>query len=578
MIVDTYRIAMRDGISLYTSVVKPQASGKFPIVLVRTPYCAKFDVQETAENFLEINKAMFGSMFKTEFTDFISNDYCIVFQHCRGTGNSEGEHVLSLKDSDDACDTLDWIRQQDFYNGEIFRFGASYLGMTSLIDAKARHKDVKGIVAMAPCMWFDLSLVNGVYDTGWRGLWTATMESNYAAPKGVINRDLNMFRTFPQKDWGKLIVGHEDYMYTTNNAHPFHADPFWRSPDAPGYEIYESLESLETPTLFISGWLDVFTKANQKAWNDMIPKETREKSSMVFVPYGHIITRPQEGWAGFEMDGSELATFSEHYAVNWFNHLRTGEELVNVREGQIAFFPEAGNNKWYYEKGVLSEGTAKELYLNEGRVLGDAPGFPDAITYLYNPYNPAIFMSPCERTNGTPNPARSKNDPYDPIMAEQDAPNSRYDIISFTGKKIEKHCFIKGTIRTKLTVKSDCEDTCFYVRVCIVKDGIAYGVRDDIRTLCHELGNYIPGEAVELNFEMTPLVWELFPGDELRVDVSSSCFPHFAPHTNVKAEIQAEVEKPKYANNTIICGASSVSIPFCKSLDHLDSIALSKQK
>lgn len=572
MITSSCRVTMRDGVQLYTSVIKPQEKGKFPIVLIRNPYSVRGGTQETVDDLL-------NGPLKTELTDFIENGYCLVIQHCRGTGSSEGEHVHSLKECDDACDTLDWIRRQDFYAKEIYRFGGSYLGFTSLVDAKMHHEDVKGAVVYAPCMWFDLSQVNGVFDIGWRGLWTATMESTCAEKKGEINKDLNMFRTFPQRDWGKLLVGHEDYMFTINNAHPFHDDPFWRSPEAPGFEIYESLETLQIPTLFISGWFDVFTMSNQKAWNEMIPKEIRSKCAMIIHPYGHSTNHIQEQWAAFEMDGSEMTTLSQHYAVNWFNHLRVGEPLQNVKEGQIVFFPEAGQNKWYYEKGPLSEGEEMKTYfLNIGRVLGDVPDKTEEITFLYNPYNPAIFVSPCERANGAPGFARSKYEPFDPIMQEQDVPNSRYDIISFTGKKITEHCFVKGAIRGRLIVKSDCEDTCFYVRVCIVKDGVTYGVRDDIRTLCHELGDYVPGETVNLDFEMTPIVWELFPGDELRVDVSSSCFPHFAPHTNVKAAAQADVEHPKYAHNTILCGKSYITVPICENLDDLESISKTKVK
>ncbi len=572
MVVDTYMIPMRDGVRLATTVLKPEKEGRFPTVLIRHPYFSPFKEEVTAENFWKLHE-MLTPMLSREINDFLENGYCVIVQHCRGTGNSEGQHIHSKYECNDGTDTMDWIRHQDFYNKEIFRIGGSYLGLTTLIDAKNHQDDVKGLIAIEPVMWFDLSQVNGVFNTGWRGAWTPMMELR--AGRTNVNTDVNLFRTFPQKDWGKLMLGHDDYIHDINNAHPFHDDPFWRSPEAPGYEIYESLETLRTPLLLISGWMDLLLQPNLFAWNHMIPKETREKSAMVILPYGHPSFVPQEGWAGFEMDGSEQYSFSEHYAVNWFNHLRNGEPLVHIRKGEVAMFPEAGQNRWFYEKEYFHEAEERlTLYLNSDRALGANAKGEKEITYLYNPYNPAIFYSGCERTMGV---ARSKHEPWNPIMQEQDAPNSRPDIISFTGKKFDKHCFIKGNIRVNLTVKSDCEDTSFYVRICIVKDGIAYGVRDDIRTLCHELGDYIPGEKVVLNFEMTSLLWEIFPGDELRVDVSSSCFPTFAPHTNVKAKIQAEVEKPVYAHNTIVCGESLLTIPVCDNMDNFDSIYVYKK-
>lgn len=569
MVVNTFKVPMRDKTLLHTIVIKPEETGRFPIVLIRCPYTSPYAIEDTVDNLMDFNWILKG--IHNEFEDFISNGYAVILQHARGTGNSGGEFIHSLHECDDACDTLDWIRKQDFYNHEIYRFGMSYLGMTSLIDAKYHHEDVKGIVAFQPVMWFYLSQVNGVFNTGWRGKWTATIEA--MAGRRDLNYDINVFRTFPQKDWGELICGHKDYIFDINHAHPYEDDPFYRT-EAPGYEIFESLEFLQTPTLFICGWFDLLVSPNLRAWNEMIPESTREKCAMIMTPYDHssLDTMKPEGFAKFDMLGSELKTFAPHYAVDWFNHQRQGTSLGNIKEGQIAFFPVAGHNQWFYECGSLNDASdVKTLYLNHGRLLGTRAEEITEITYLYNPYNPAWFWNAANRFPGIP---RSNNEGVNPIMQDQDPPNSRYDIISFTGYRFDKHCFIKGSIEANLAVKSDCEDTCFYIRVCVVKDGIAYCIRDDIRTLCHELREYQPGNVVNLKFKTSAICWEINPGDEIRIDISSSAFPVFAPHTNVKATIQAEVEKPKYAHNTILCGNSFVTIPVEDTLENYPSISL----
>ena len=65
------RVAMRDGVELYTIIQLPKQSGKFPTIIKRNPYC----VMETDFDAL-----------KNENT----HGYAVVTQHCRGTAKSDG--------------------------------------------------------------------------------------------------------------------------------------------------------------------------------------------------------------------------------------------------------------------------------------------------------------------------------------------------------------------------------------------------------------------------------------------------------------------------------------------------------
>ena len=106
--VTEHQVVMRDGVTLYTVLQQPEAEGKFPVVFIRSPY-------SVGQNDFE--------RLKTEDT----HGYATVYQHCRGTGNSRGEFNAYLNERNDGLDTLEWIRKQSFYNGEIFLLGGSYL-------------------------------------------------------------------------------------------------------------------------------------------------------------------------------------------------------------------------------------------------------------------------------------------------------------------------------------------------------------------------------------------------------------------------------------------------------------------
>ena len=105
-------------------------------------------------------------------------------------------------------------------------------------------------------------------------------------------------------------------------------------------------------------------------------------------------------------------------------------------------------------------------------------------------------------------------------------------------------------MKAVLTAKSDCEDTCLYVRVSVRKpDGGWYLLRDDITSLSASGGDYVPGTMRRVEFRLADHAFRLEKGDRLRVDVASAC-SQFAPHGNVKG-LQSAVREPRVAHNTI---------------------------
>jgi len=118
---------------------------------------------------------------------------------------------------------------------------------------------------------------------------------------------------------------------------------------------------------------------------------------------------------------------------------------------------------------------------------------------------------------------------------------------------------VRGRMRARLSVASDCEDTCFYVRVSVKKsDGKWYLLRDDVTSLSANGGDYVPGSERFVEFRFPDLAFRLEKGDAMRVDVSSAS-SQFAPHGNVKGN-QNEVREPKTARNSVRADASTLTL------------------
>ena len=70
-----------DGTKLFTAVLLPEKKGKFPTVIVRTPYVDRYE-NDSEEDVLKA--------YLEEYKLWVERDYAVVVQHCRGRGKSRG--------------------------------------------------------------------------------------------------------------------------------------------------------------------------------------------------------------------------------------------------------------------------------------------------------------------------------------------------------------------------------------------------------------------------------------------------------------------------------------------------------
>ena len=92
-------IPMEDGIKLSCDVYLPNAQGKFPVILIRTPY----------------DKGQLSAVGDI----FVSAKYAVLIQDVRGQGESEGKFYPFMSEKKDGLDTLNWIDQQPWSNGKV---------------------------------------------------------------------------------------------------------------------------------------------------------------------------------------------------------------------------------------------------------------------------------------------------------------------------------------------------------------------------------------------------------------------------------------------------------------------------
>ena len=151
--------------------------------------------------------------------------------------------------------------------------------------------------------------------------------------------------------------------------------------------------------------------------------------------------------------------------------------------------------------------------------------------YRYDPLDPvpSIGLRLMYGRGGGPTP----HGPFDQGRVE-----SRPDVLVYTSEPLAKALEIAGDTTLRLHVSASVIDTDIVVKLCDVDpDGRSLNVTDGYMR-CRYRDGYTrstmlqPGEPYRLDIRMGAAAWLFTKGHHLRLQVSSSCFPHWARNMN----------------------------------------------
>ena len=126
------RIPMRDGVTLAADIYRPANPGRYPVVLMRTPY----------------NKN--GDAILKEARAFAGRGYVYVAVDVRGRGDSDGDWRPYFFEGDDGYDAIEWCASQSWSTGKIGTIGRSYVGYNQWVAAVRKPPHLAALIALAP--------------------------------------------------------------------------------------------------------------------------------------------------------------------------------------------------------------------------------------------------------------------------------------------------------------------------------------------------------------------------------------------------------------------------------------------
>ena len=559
-----YRIPMRDGVHLFTSVYVPKDTSRaYPFLIDRTPY-------SVGAYGVDLYIKQLGPAI-----EFDKAGYIFVFQDVRGRYMSEGTFVemrphidvkKSKQDVDDASDlydTIDWLlKNVPNNNGNAGIWGISYPGFftsASIIDS---HPALKAASPQAPMT--DLFMGDDAYHGGafmldanfdfyssFKPQENPQLPAKTPVPFDFGTKDSYEFylNAGPLSNLAKYLEG-KIALWEDQVKHDTY-DDYWKVRN-----LAPHMKNIHCAVLTVGGWFDAEDLQGPFSTFHAIDKNNSGNfNGLVIGPWVH------GGWKRY--DGERLGRVEfwsdtgEFYRKNilfpFFEQYLKGKGDAGLPK---AYVFETGTNVWRrYSEWPPKEVQAKTLYFRSGGGLSfDPPGSDPAAydEYVSDPAKPVPFVS-----------YAATDVPQEYMVSDQRFASTRTDVLVYQTPPLQDDVTIAGPISPRLFVSTSGTDSDWDVKLIDVyppdypdskldevkpEDEDKDKLRTDVLASSFAMGGYqqlvrgepfrgkfrrsfektepfTPGKVEEITFNMPDINHTFRRGHRIMVQVQSSWFP-----------------------------------------------------
>lgn len=503
-------IPMRDGVHLAADLYIPPGSGRWPTVLVRTPYNRKTPAAAS-------------------YRFFARHGYAVVIEDVRGRLASQGNFGMLDQEGPDGNDTINWIAEQAWSNGRVAMVGSSYLGMTQWWAAL---QDNPHLLTISPMCSGDDDYLDrfyspgGAVQLGHRLLWLA---QNLTPPSHVKPLFSSYIDHLPLRSTDILASGVVLPLWRTALSHPSY-DDYWKQ-----FSVREQLRRVTIPVFSLGGWFDNYVESDLDAFSRLAKRHATVETWI--GPWAHNpgATFPTRDF------GPQAALPIRSKQAEWFD--RWMKPALGERPEQNApslHIFVMGPNYWREEhEWPLARTHYTPLYLDSAGHANSAAGDgmlhwqpvrkSQADNFTYDPRNPV----PTVGGNICCDPVLLPSGPLDQTRVE-----GRPDVLVYTSGPLADDMEVTGPVRVVLYVSTSANDTDFTAKLVDVQpDGRPLLVSDGIQRMRYRLSLNAPvfvkrNETYQISIDAGVTSYVFLPGHRVRLELSSSNFPKFDRNLN----------------------------------------------
>lgn len=580
-------VPMRDGVHLATDVYLPAGDGPFPVLLERTPY------DKRGTNHGDFTEAEPEPRSKPEIARwFAEAGYAFVLQDCRGRFASEGSFTKYLNEGEDGVDTIAWLRDQSWCDGRIGTLGLSY---GAHVQSALACLNPPGLGAMfLDSGGFSSAYHGGARQGGAFELKQLTWARKHAllAPETASDPErLAALEAEDIADWirERWRIGHsplgaapEYERYIVEQWDNDRLTDFWRRNGLYARGFYH--QYADVPMVHMSSWYDPYSQTAIDNFNGLAPIKSGPVK-LILGPWTH--GQRSVSYSG-DVDFGVEALLDSHIGPDyftlrrdWFDRHLLGHDAPEHLPAPVRVFVMGGGSGKRNEEGRLDHGghwrDEQEWPLARTRpaslyLLGDgtlSPSAPNTIerslSYDFDPAKPVPTIGGAI-TSGAPLMFAGA---YDQIETDNlfgaTQPGrplaDRDDVLVFETAPLDAEVELTGSVVANLHISSSAVDTDFTIKLVDVYPpsadypggyamNLAHGIlRTRFRASFEDPQAMEPGTIYALEIPTFPTSNRFMPGHRIRIEVSSSNFPHF--DVNPNSDWRDPDAKPQVARNTV---------------------------
>ena len=492
------RIPMRDGKSLAARVLLPAQPGRYPCVLIQTPYNKARMGQEVGD-VAQVAETARGSA--DTWRRFDRDHYAYVFVDWRGFYGSKdamaGVKRLTWRRGQDGYDCVEWCAAQSWCDGKVGTWGGSALGKQQFDTAAEKPPH---LVCCVPLIVYMGQRYEAYYEGG------VMLEAHV-------------------KTLDRLGFGVSNMVAKT----PLPEARIWSIARNRTY----SPEKIAVPCLMISGWWDHYPADVVGMFNDIVARGgtgARTESKLIMGPWSHTaVDLARQGDLVFE----NASGYSGKITLQFFDYFLRGMKDSGWANVPRVSVYQCGDEQWIPgESWTAVQGRPQTLQLfGDGRIgaspADSAPAAtPQTRSYTYDPRQ----ASP---TLGGQNLPPLTHGPKDVASIEK-----RPDVLVYRTEVLTTPLRLRGEAELALTVSCDRPDCDLQVRLCDADAaGRSFLVGETIQRAKLRDGKTVqllkPGQPFPLTLRFPPHAYTWQPGHRLELIVTSGNSPRYErnPHT-----------------------------------------------
>jgi len=567
------RVAARDGTALATDLYLPArggapAAGRFPVLVERTPYDKRRAVLVRSARY------------------FARRGYAVVLQDVRGRFASQGEwYFLSAVEGPDGFDTLAWITAQPWCDGKVGTMGLSY---TAANQQATAIEHPPGLAAQFLCdggySYFHRTLRQGgamelgvllPYAFRMARYGGRELAGDAAARRAFEQawRDMRQWiGRLPLREGAsplRLAPSYERWFLDMQTTADY--TDFWKHP---GVSLAEHVDRYpDLPVFMQTSWYGHHIWATTERFN-ALRERIASPVRMLIGHWTHGYDDYARSWCGevdFGMDA--MLDSLDDLRITWFDRWLKGLATGIEEHPPVRLFVMGGGDgrrdaegrmrhggRWRDEQEWPLARTRHERWFlhGDGRLSREPPadGAPPS-RYTFDPRDPVPTIG-----GNTQNPMlpqliqggafdqRGRSDLW--VCRDTLPLASRPDVLCFRSAPLGGDLEVTGPITVKLWVASSAPDTDFTAKLVDehppnddYPEGFAMNLADGILRMRYRDGfeRGVPmaaGGIYAIRIEPQATSNLFRAGHRIRIDVSSSNFPHFDVNPNTGGPLGVE--------------------------------------